>query len=510
MERNAEIEILDCTIRDGGYYNNWDFDDSIIDQYVENISYLPISYIEVGYRSLPCSGFRGLYFNIPPKRIDEIKLKTSIKVAVMVDLKIISSKEQLDVLLLPVSDKIDLLRLTLNPQDDPSRVLSLISHLRGKFQFKIALNMMYASKWNLEERIFEFLKNDIGIDYFYLVDSYGGLTQRETVYLVDFLKSILNPNIKLGFHGHNNLELALANTIAVIEKLDIVDSTVLGMGRGAGNLKLELLLVYLKKYYSKVVQLNYLQKLTGLFQNLLDQYNWGTNLPYMIAGVNSFPQKDIMNWVQTKVISFETMVNSISGDITTDFEFETKHFSHTDQLLLVGGGDSIGKYVKYILKYLYQNPEIQIIFSSPKYISMFKEVSNKKYLSIIGDEGKDLDLSCGNLNLFLPSSHRNIKINLTVKGDTIVSRLPENNIFLTDYPNHLSNCANLISILNPNKVYVVGYDGYISGTYFDNGLYDTNNSIFQSLSKLLGFELLSLTPSRYKTLKEYSLFFLLN
>jgi 4-hydroxy 2-oxovalerate aldolase len=281
------------------------------------------------------------------------------------------------------------------------------------------------------------------------------------------------------------------------------------MGRGAGNLKLELLLIFLKKYYSFNVQLNYLQRVTALFQNLLDKYGWGTNLPYMIAGVNSFPQKDVMNWIQTKVISLETMVNSICDENVAEFEVETTSFPQVKQVLLVGGGDSVGIYIKYILSYLSQNPEIQIIFSSPKHISIFKEVSNKKYLSIIGDEGKDLDYSRDDLCLFLPSSHKNVKINLTAKVGTKISRLPENKVFLTEYPNHLANCANLISLLTPSKIYVVGYDGYFSGPYFENGLYDTNSSIFQSLSHILGFELLSLTPSKYKTLKEYSLFYLI-
>ena len=57
-----KLKILDCTLRDGGYYTNWDFDDSTVESYIESINNLPIDFIEIGYRSIKLDGYLGKYF----------------------------------------------------------------------------------------------------------------------------------------------------------------------------------------------------------------------------------------------------------------------------------------------------------------------------------------------------------------------------------------------------------------------------------------------------------------
>ncbi len=67
------FKILDCTIRDGGYYTNWDFDKSVITEYCISMESLPIDYIEVGYRSIPLEGYLGEYFYCPEHVMAELK-----------------------------------------------------------------------------------------------------------------------------------------------------------------------------------------------------------------------------------------------------------------------------------------------------------------------------------------------------------------------------------------------------------------------------------------------------
>ena len=101
-------------------------------------------------------------------------------------------------------------------------------------------------------------------------------------------------NVKLGFHGHNNLEMALANTLTAIDEgIDIVDATITGMGRGAGNLKTELLLTVLNAKGVLDFPYNELSKTVDDFTELQSHYEWGTNLPYMVSGANSLPQKQV-------------------------------------------------------------------------------------------------------------------------------------------------------------------------------------------------------------------------
>ena len=71
------MKLLDCTIRDGGYYTQWVFLDDIVDHYINSFNHLPVDYLEVGYRSNPLSGYSGKYFYCPVSTLQ--KLKVSIK-----------------------------------------------------------------------------------------------------------------------------------------------------------------------------------------------------------------------------------------------------------------------------------------------------------------------------------------------------------------------------------------------------------------------------------------------
>lgn len=98
--------------------------------------------------------------------------------------------------------------------------------------------------------------------------------------------------------------MGLVNTLTAIAcGADYVDATVLGMGRGAGNLNMELLLTYLNKEGLEV-DFNVLSDVITAFQPLLERYKWGTNLPYMISGANSFPQKEVMEWVSNRAYHY--------------------------------------------------------------------------------------------------------------------------------------------------------------------------------------------------------------
>jgi 4-hydroxy 2-oxovalerate aldolase len=508
MEKRNRIEILDCTIRDGGYYNFWDFSDDLVDEYVKTISQTPVNFIEVGYRSKASKGFKGMYYNISQERLDQIRAISNVNIALMVDLKHIQKEEEWDWILGGFEERIDLLRLTYNPLDKAEKILKHIKYLKSRYDFKIALNMMYASKWTMDEPIFNYLKKDVEIDYFYVVDSYGGLTPNDTLNIFDFISKNVHESIKIGFHGHNNLELALANSIAIIDKVDIVDATILGMGRGAGNLKLELFLTYLKFHNNFHFELTHLTKLTTLFKPLLEEYQWGTNLPYMIAGVTSFPQSEVMNWVQTKVISLDTMVNSITDpDESSEKEIVASILPQLKEILLVGGGPSVKRYIQYLKLYLKKYPNTAIIFSSTKHIEEFDDLSNKKYLSIVGDEEMLPSYNLDSIEVFYSSNHKLIKPHIRGIKSVKSFKLPKTELFETKYPNHLANCANLIFSSNPEKIEVVGYDGYDSGLYFENGLYETNNKIFARLAKHISKDLVSLTPTRYNKLEEISIFY---
>ena len=107
--------------------------------------------------------------------------------------------------------------------------------------------------------------------------------------------------------------MGLINTLTAIDcGIDYVDATILGMGRGAGNLNMELLLTCLNKR-GLDVDFNVLGDVITAFQPLYEQYKWGTNLPYMISGANSIPQKEVMEWATNRTYSFNSIVRALNN-----------------------------------------------------------------------------------------------------------------------------------------------------------------------------------------------------
>jgi hypothetical protein len=67
------VKILDCTLRDGGYYTNWDFNKTVVDQYIQSTNKLPLEYLEIGYRSIPMKGYLGKYFYSPIYELERLR-----------------------------------------------------------------------------------------------------------------------------------------------------------------------------------------------------------------------------------------------------------------------------------------------------------------------------------------------------------------------------------------------------------------------------------------------------
>lgn len=286
-----KTKILDCTLRDGGYYTNWDFDPDIVEKYIKYSNELNIDYIEIGYRNNknPIE-YKGQFYYSPKGTLEYFKKNSNHKIALMIDFKSIDLSQAKN-LLLDCVGLVDLIRIAASP-DQLDNIQPFISQIKN-LGFEVALNIMYLSNWNIT-KMKKSLANIKDVDFIYLVDSFGSVFPDQLEKIINEIKSISKN--KLGFHSHDNIELAFSNTLTAINnKIDIVDSTILGMGRGAGNLKTELLLMKLI-FNSKESYKTYdaLSNLVEAFLPLKQIYNWGSDISYKFAGINSYPQKDIM------------------------------------------------------------------------------------------------------------------------------------------------------------------------------------------------------------------------
>ena len=285
------MKILDCTLRDGGYYTNWDFDAQTVDAYIRAMNTLPIDYLEVGYRNNPTEGYMGKFGYSPVSVLEHLREKCTKKLVVMLNEK--STRPQdLDSLLGPIVGLVDMVRIAIDPQNfDRGVVLAKAVKAMG---FEVGFNCMYMSKWATDYSGFLTKLSALNgcCDLFCMVDSFGGVTPEDVTNIYNEVRA--NTTIPIGFHGHNNLQLGLINTLTAIKLgVDYVDATILGMGRGAGNLNMELLLTYLNAHEGLPIDFNVLGDVISAFTPLMEKYRWGTNLQYMLAGANNIPQKEL-------------------------------------------------------------------------------------------------------------------------------------------------------------------------------------------------------------------------
>ncbi|MEN8126134.1 MAG: aldolase catalytic domain-containing protein [Bacteroidota bacterium] len=509
------MKILDCTLRDGGYYTNWDFSPELVDTYIETLNNLPIDYIEIGYRSKIKPQYMGEFFYCPDYVIKEIRLSSNKKISVMLDEKDVSIEDATE-LLSPIIGLVDMIRVAVNPKN-LVRAIGLAKVIK-KMGFEVGFNVMYMSTW-IENKDFlsQIKKVDGVIDYFYMVDSYGGIYPNEVKEIIDIVKSKIST--KLGFHGHNNLELGLINTLTAIDcGVDIVDATITGMGRGAGNLKTELLLTSLIAKNKIEFDFNALTKIVDSFSILQQEYEWGTNLPYMVSGANSLPQKEVMDWVGKRYYSFNSIIIALSNQSKgVKDNLNLKVFSpeiKSKKALIIGGGPSGMIHSESIKRFLEKNEEIEVIHTSSKNASPYNNVKNKQIHCLAGNEGYRLESTLKKIDTkdriaILPPYPR-------VMGTYIPSFFKEkafqlNEISITKvFKDSITAIAIQTALdMGVEEIFFVGYDGYdnaISNKELE--LFNENEELFKILKKSdLKFK--SVLPTKYTSLPTTSLYALI-
>lgn len=495
-----EISFLDCTLRDGGYYTNWDFDPSLVDQYFSAINNLPVDYVEIGYRSRPAKKYAGEYYYLPLFVLENCKKKTDKKLAVILNEKDVK-QEDLDELLTPCRGIVELIRLAVAPVNI-NRALQLASVIKA-MGFMVSFNLMYASEWGndlLSEEVCDALNKHT--DYFYVVDSFGGMYPVEIADIFSGLHKRLD--IKLGFHGHNNLEMALVNSLAAMENgVDIIDATISGMGRGAGNLKTELLFTVLHQKYNLPVDFDSLNKLTDSFLDLKQQYNWGVNLPYMVSGAFSLPQSTVVSQIKKRYFSLNSIIEEVSSGANSFVPQEYDFFEPKESLgkvLIVGGGNTPKRFSEPLTKFLTDNPDIAIIHSSSRNVKVLQDLENLQFHCLPGREGKRLE------NL-LPHECLANRIMLVPPCNYIASYVPHRFLSQTKRLKQLEFSVNeevsatamaleIAKILSAKKVLLTGYDGYEDPIKKEElELFEENELIFKMAEKQM--EIKAVTPTHY-------------
>jgi len=310
FKKKFNLQILDCTIRDGGYVNNWDFSTKLVRESYRSLSKSGVDIIEIGFRGsekhFDPAKYGRFRFTSDQDILDAVTGIQGIKIAVMGDYGRISPDDFSKCADSPVG----MVRIA-SHKNTIFQALELLEKIKNK-GYEVSLNAMGWANYSDNERnelVKELYNHDI--DYVYAADSYGSIFPGQIEQLIAPLFGI--NNIKVGFHPHNNLQMSFANTIRAIEcGVDIVDSTLFGMGRGAGNLQTEILVYYMQllngEKYNVIPLLNFIELfITPLYK----EHSWGYQLPFMLSGINKCHPSYVSKLIDLKEYNIEDICKAV-------------------------------------------------------------------------------------------------------------------------------------------------------------------------------------------------------
>ena len=308
-----ELKVMDCSVRDGGLMNEHQFEVDFVRNVYEALVEAGVDFMELGYK-----GSKEIY---PPdeygpwKHCDEEYLRevvgeneTDMKLSAMADAERSDYKKDI----LPAADSVlDVIRVACYVHQIPIAMdMVADAHEKG---YEVFLQLMAVSTIR-DEELDVALKTSVEapITTLYIVDSFGSLYSEQVQSLARRYLGFCEPKgIELGFHGHNNQQLAYANTIeAIILGANRVDGTMYGMGRGAGNCPLELLLGFLKnpKFRLRPV----IKCIQERVKPMQEELRWGPEIPYMITGqLNEHPRAAMKHMASEDPDDFVTFYDQV-------------------------------------------------------------------------------------------------------------------------------------------------------------------------------------------------------
>ncbi|MDB4654890.1 aldolase catalytic domain-containing protein [bacterium] len=529
--------LLDCTLRDGGYYNSWDFSVDLIEAYLKSVSECKVDIVEIGFRSLLNAGFKGACFFSTDDFLNSLSIPSNILISVMVNGSELVNKSNVEVSLKALfpnpssSSVVDIVRIACHFHELEAIGQSIRwLHQHG---YRVGLNIMQISERTEEEisSVCEIL-SDLPLEVLYIADSLGSLLSKDVKRILSWFSNSWSGS--LGIHTHNNMGLALQNTLDALDHgVTWVDTTVTGMGRGPGNTKTEEFLLEIYDLQSSDFNVSSLMALIEkYFQPLKDHYGWGTNPYYFLAGKNSIHPTFIQEmlgdarYTHDEIIAVIQNLSKRGGgyQFSSNALGEARNF-YPDQptgrwnpiscfssrdILILGSGPSVCHHKSAIESYIRRNNPIVIALNTGGDIS---------------NELIDYKIACHPVRLLADVS---VHINQRQPLISPFSLLPEylKSAFGTkdilDYglgfgPNFefhdtfciVPNCLVIAYALsaavsgNAKHIYLAGFDGYTPGDPRNDEL----ELIFdQFINSAPNQDILQVTPSKFKVLPKGTIY----
>lgn len=489
------IQLLDCTLRDGAYIVNAEFGEKSITGIIKRLQEAKVDIIECGWLKDTPHKKGTSFYHVPDdlrQYMPSEKSKYSTYVA-MIDYN------RYDINCLPDCDRktIDAVRVVF-PKDKVKEGLSLVEPIRHKGYrvFLQAANTFGYSDYELLKLAEEV--NKLEPEALSIVDTYGAMHNLDLQRILFLLNNNLKESISLGFHSHNNQQLSFALSMQFAENISllknrkcIVDGSLCGMGRGAGNAPTELLAESLNRRYYAGYDMNIIMDTIDMYMSqYLEKYKWGYSISYMIAGTYACHVNNVSYLTKThrtKSKDMKIIFEMLDEEARCHYDYdnlERVYAKYQDRkvddtvqmdllkeqltgktLVIILPGKSSGLYEKIIKKYIRDNNPIVIGINAvvPQYDYSYLFFSN----SVKYEYAKEIYPHHFNNAVRIITS--NIKTE-SIQEEYVVNYNDLQKREWVYYDNSVIMFLRLMSCILPDKIGIVGFDGYMdndTGKYAD-------------------------------------------
>ena len=485
------LSILDATLRDGGCVNDFNFGTDYMQRILESLEESGVNYIELGYidNEKGSTTGRTKYSNdvIIQKEILKNK-KPNIKYLAMIDY----GRFDIDKLKERSAESIDGIRMAFHKKDWKNMIPLGKTIIKKGYEFYVQpmITMRYTDK-ELLELIETVNKELIEASGFYIVDSFGEMRSKDVIRLMYLVDRNLAPQISLGFHSHNNLQLSYSNAMSFIEFITqrniMLDSSIMGMGKGAGNLNTELLMEHLNLYYDKSYNIKPLLDLIDKVINVLYyQYHWGYAVQYYLSAINGCSPTYASYFFNKQMLPIDRVANLLKQipehkKISFDRVFAEELYLNDNSQVLIDDTDRLADLQKEI-----KNKNVLIIAPGKSIIAAKDRIN-----SIIQDPNTisiSLNMSYFSTNYILITRHELLENLNNINANIIaLSNIPlkfRDKVILLNYSSWISVdekthdesgvvIFNILDKCNPKKILLAGFDGYslnINDNYYDDNM----------------------------------------
>lgn len=471
-----KITVLDCTLRDGGYVNNWDFGKESIISICKKLANAGIETIECGFISQTKVASENMSVYRTPAEAELYLPKcNNLSFAAMINF----GEYNIDEFPKYNGGSLKAIRVAFHKNDmvDAIEFCKKIKQLG----YDVYVQPMVTQNYTADELMFLINEsNNFLPKAFYIVDSFGTMKKNEVLSIYNVIKENLSTSIAIGFHSHNNMQLSFSNAQELM-KLDcnheiIIDSSVYGMGRGAGNLCTELITKYINdNYYEKYDLIPILEIIDEHIMQIFIKTPWGYSVPFYIGSINNCHPNYALFLLDKQTLSVKDIhkiLSNMDEDKKVMFDKE------------------------YILK-LYEEYQSKLINDSDT-IKMLKDVLDGRNILVIApgktitDEREKIDIYCKQTSplifsvnfipdnidtdfVFIGNQKRYKNIINSIKNEQVIltsniNCTDKENIKLVNYADLITEdesitdnsgmmLLNLFKRLNVSSVALAGFDG---------------------------------------------------